>query len=79
MIDESVPVSELVIFIANILVIRILVILHIDAPLLLLIAVVKNMCTLSRSHMNKDSSLRTTYECMHIYILCLIKLYTPVL
>ena len=33
MIDESVPVSELVIFIANISVIGISVILHISAPL----------------------------------------------
>ena len=40
MIDESVPVSELVIFIANISVIRISVILHIDAPLLLIHALV---------------------------------------
>ena len=33
MIDESVPVSESVIFIANILVIGISVILHISAPI----------------------------------------------
>ena len=33
MIDESVPVSESVIFIANVSVIGILVILHIGAPL----------------------------------------------
>ena len=36
MIDESVPVSESVIFIANISVIGISVILHISAPLVLI-------------------------------------------
>ena len=38
MIDESVPVSESVIFIANISIIGILVILHIGAPLIAMYA-----------------------------------------
>ena len=48
MIDESVPVSESVIFIANVSVIGISVILHIGAPLTVTLCIIQSVYIITK-------------------------------
>ena len=67
MIDESVPVSESVIFIANILVIGVSVILHIGAPLIIILIIHSTNCLYIHPSYNNNCSNGIKYHVLIPY------------